>query len=60
MKLRFYEGKNRNVGSDKLNKSNKSAVKIITNRLYQVEERISGIKDKDKEILHSESNKGKK
>jgi uncharacterized protein (UPF0335 family) len=44
---------------ENLNKPNRKQRENFTNRLDHVEERISEIEDKVKEILHSESN-GKK
>jgi hypothetical protein len=43
---------------EKLNKSNKKH--STSSRQNPAEERISGIEDKIKEILHSDSSKGKK
>lgn len=44
---------------ENLNKPNRKQRENFTNRLDHVEERISEIEDKVKEILHSGSNKEK-
>lgn len=37
----------------------KNSIKMITNRLTQAEERITGIKDKAEELLHEDDNQDK-
>jgi hypothetical protein len=59
-RLKFWKKKNqpiRNIWNTKLNKSKKSSIESITNRLYASEQRISGIEGKVDELFHSQSNK---
>jgi hypothetical protein len=58
--LRFCKNPNRNLGKEKLCKSNKNTVESITNNLDQVEERLSRIEDKVKGMFHSSCSKEKK
>lgn len=50
---------NGNLRNETLNKSNKNWVESIINRLDQLDERISMIDDKGKEVLPSDLNKEK-
>jgi hypothetical protein len=49
-----------NFGNKKFNKPIKNSVENFTNKLYQVEDRVSGLENKSKELKHLGNNKNLK